>query len=57
MKQGIDDQKKEYYAIIIYFLTMALNQIPFFWGRCERWIDIPPEKKNIYNRGNIVTWC
>ncbi len=39
-------------------MILALSKIEFFWGVCERWINLKEEDKDfeIYTPGNIVTW-
>jgi hypothetical protein len=54
----LDHFDSDNYSSILYYLILALNQIEFYWGPCERWINLDEnhEDFSIYQRGNIVTW-
>jgi len=53
--EAIDVEHKNYLPIL-YYLTMALSNIPFYWGSVTRAIALTNDEINSYKEGDIVTW-
>ena len=46
----------EQYNHIIYFISMALRSLPYYWGYCVRYITLEDEMAADYEPGTIITW-
>ena len=44
------------YNHIIYFLSMALRNLPYYWGYCVRYITLNDDIAAIYEPGSVITW-
>ena len=44
------------YNHIIYFLSMALRNLPYYWGYCVRYITLNDDTAAIYEPGSVITW-
>lgn len=44
------------YNHILYFISMALRSLPYYWGYCVRYITLDEEMAAIYEPGSVITW-
>jgi len=41
---------------ILYYLTLALSKLPYYWGLTIRMVDLTVEELDDYKKGDIVCW-
>lgn len=47
---------KEMVYPIIYYLNKALFNLPMYWGKVVRCVEMKKEALDVYKPGNIITW-
>ena len=41
---------------VLYYLSKALANLPFYWGYTVRCVDMTPECLSDYEPGTVITW-
>eukprot|EP00971_Amphidinium_carterae_P074627 1474926-Amphidinium_carterae.1 len=59
MNSEVKDDIDEYlakYNHIVYFLSLALRHLPYYWGPVVRYITLDDRMATAYKPGSVVTW-